>query len=96
MKEEQKGISTSERWIRINPRHFVKVPHWIRPSIYVYEVNPLGEVRLFNPLGDVVTYKPVKLIEISGIKYFSFTLGAFRGVQIRSSIPILRIVERYF
>lgn len=89
-------IPRAMNWKTIIFKDFMRLPAGLHPTRYSYEVNALGEIRLFNPLGDRIRYKSVKPELIKDVKYLKVFIGQAHGVLVRTSLPIDKIVKKYF
>ena len=82
---------TDYQWKKIQIKDFVKqLPRFM--SSEVYEVNQNGDVRKYNPLSRNPVYVPVKLTEGT----LSFVAGWAHSVVIRLTLPVEKIVTKYW
>ena len=86
---------SSQDWKKIQVTDFIKqLPRFLSPI--VYEINKLGEVRRYNPIARTPVYAPVETTERAGIKYLSFVVGWAHSVVMRTTLPIDKILQKYF
>jgi hypothetical protein len=82
-------------WKVIELKHFMKsLPRHM--ATICYEINQEGCIRKFYPNARKAQYIDVEPTVINGEKYFVCIAGETAGVIVKTTIPISRIMEKYF